>query len=76
MCSFDARNRGSTRLPLKVKLGIGKSAKWETNRPALGSRVGTTRYSCEWSGGVNREMLAVVFADHFRLGSAASLPGC
>jgi len=23
MCSFDARNRGSTRLPLKVKRGIG-----------------------------------------------------
>ena len=71
-CSFDARNRGSTRLPLKVKWGIGKSAQLETNRPTFGSRGGATHYSCEWSGGVNRASVAVVFADHFRVGSAAS----
>ena len=33
MCSFDARNRGWTRLPLKMKWGLGRRAQWKINQP-------------------------------------------
>jgi hypothetical protein len=56
MCSFDARNRGSTRLPLKMKWGIRRQAQWKIIQPpSLRKEQASLEGSLKWCGDKERE---------------------